>query len=148
MHMSVSRALSVFLALIASVFGALGAIWSVRQVSVYSSWPRVDAVVEGLKVGAIGSNPYGNIAVELRYSNGSSEKSVWAYRSFLPGRGERFARKYSIGTRHTIWVDPETDNRAEVELGWNLETLFPNLLLLTVCLCLLLAAKYFWRFQL
>jgi len=146
MKWSGPKVLSSFLALIGGVFGLLGAIGSARQLRTYFFWPRADAAVEEININPIGDNAYGNISVRLRHSNGSSEKSVWASKSFLSGRGEKFARKYAIGTQHTIWIDPATPEKAEVELGWNLETLLTPVFLYVVCGCLLLAARYFWRF--
>lgn len=145
--MSISKALSIFLALTASVFGVLGAVSSARQLRVCSSWPKAEATVEEIDAHPIGENAYGNVSVKLRYSNGSSERSVWAYRSFLPGRGAKFLGEYAVGTRHAIWIDPSTFETAEVDVGWNLETLFVPLIFWGVCLCLFLAATYFGDFN-
>jgi hypothetical protein len=145
--MTISRGLSIILALAASVFGVLGAVDSARQVRVYSSWPKVDAAVEEIEAHPVAENADGNVSVKLRYSNGLSERSVWAYRSFLPGRGAKFLREYAVGTRHTVWIDPSAVAIAEVDVGWNLETLLVPLILWCVCLCLFLAATYFWRLQ-
>jgi hypothetical protein len=145
-EMRIFRALSVVLALLAGVFGVLGLISSVRQVRMCSSWPKVDATVEEISVHPIADNAYGNISVEFSYSSGS-KKSAWANKSFLTGRGARFAREYAVGTRHIIWLEPVTFERAEMELGWNLETLLVPLILWGFCLCLLLGAMYFWRVQ-
>jgi hypothetical protein len=144
-EMRIPKMLSIVLAVTALAFAALGTVALARQVRAYMSWPKVNAVVEEINVHAIGDNAYGNISVRLSYSNSNSERSVWINRSFLPGRGARFAGEYAVGTHHIIWVDPATFEDAEVGLGWNLETLLVPVLLWSVCLCLLLAAKYFWR---
>lgn len=143
--MQPSRALGILLALVAIAFGVLGILSAVRQVRMYESWPRVKATVKEVIVHPIADNAYGNISVEFRYSN-SSEKSVWAYKSFLPGRGASFARQYAAGTQHIIWLDPASSDRAEIELGWNIETLLVPLIFCVACLCLLLSAGYFLRF--
>jgi hypothetical protein len=145
--MRVQKALSILLAVTAALFGAFGAIGSARQLHAYSSWPKVDASVEEIDIHPIANNPNGNISLKFRYLNGSSEGLAWAQKSFLPAQGASFAHEYAVGTRHTIWLDPTSLGTAEVELGWNLETFLVPLFFCAVCLCLSVAAIYFWRFE-
>lgn len=141
------KTLSVLLGLLGAVFGISGAISSARQLRAYYFWPRVTAVVGNITVHPVGANPYGGVNVELRYSSRSAQNSVWAYKSFLPGRGDKFVNSYAVGTTHLIWIDPAKPEEAELGLGLNVETLLVPLILWAVAACLLFAARYFWRMR-
>jgi hypothetical protein len=143
--MSSTRVLSVVLALTAAAFAALTAIASIRTVKVAASWPRVDAVVDEINVSSIGDNKFGAVRLRLRYVDGVTERSAWAYKSLLPSQGEDFVHRYSIGTRHRASINPSNPAQAELEVGWNTGTVFVPLFLGIICGCLVLAARYFWR---
>jgi hypothetical protein len=49
-----------------------------------------------------------------------------------------------VGTTHVIWVNPTNPKVAEVEVGWNPETLMVPLFGFVMCLGLLFAARYYW----
>ena len=143
--MVVSRGLSIAMALTACIVGAFGVESLAREVTVYRLWPRVEASVEQIDFKPMPSDPYGNINVKLRYWNGLANRSVWTYQYFLPGQGIKFARKYAVGTRHIVWLDPGSYGRAEVELGWNINRLIGPLILFVVCFSVFLPVRYFWR---
>src|SRR5712692_205243 len=86
--MILPRVLSVLLALAGIAFGIVGGGVSVKLLTPYSSWPKVDAIVDEINVHTIGDNKYGTVRMKLRYGSGSAERSAWADRSFLPGRRE------------------------------------------------------------
>lgn len=130
------------------MFGALGATATAREMKAYYTWPRVTAQVDDIKISPVGTNPYASITLKLDYPSESGVRSVWAYKYFLPGRGAKFAGTCAVGTKHLVWIDPATPQRAEIELGLNLETLLVPLVFWGVAACLLFTARYFWRSRL
>lgn len=140
-----SKALSIFLALLAFTFGGFGVAATARQLRAYYTWPRVIARVDNVEASPIGGNPYGSVTLQLDYPSASGVRVVSAYKYFLPGRGSKFLRICAVGTTHAIWIDPEAPYRAEIGLGLNLETLFVPLAVWTMAGCLLFSSVYFWR---
>ena len=137
--------LSLLLLIVGLAFGGLGTLFSVRAVRTYMSWPRVNAIVDKFDIKSVDDNSYGSLWVRLRYASSGGEQYVSCYRSLLSWRGERFKREYAVGTEHQIWLDPMHPDTAELDLGWNLETIFLPALFSSLFLCLLLAASYYWR---
>jgi hypothetical protein len=77
-------------------------------------------------------------SLKLCYESASGEKCANSllFRSW--GRA-KFEKYYAVGTRHEIWLDPRDRSTAEVDLGWNVNTLFARLLCLSVGVSLLFA---------
>jgi hypothetical protein len=144
--MTLTRGLSLVLALAAVVLAVLAAMTSVRVVAPHCSWHNVDAVVYEIDTHSVNDNRYGSVVVTLRYGNGRDERYATASRSLWRSRGERFARDYAVGTRHTVRIDPGDPKSAELE-DWNLERMLTLIFLCVFCICLLMAARYFWPFQ-
>jgi hypothetical protein len=116
-EMRIARVLSIVLAATALAFATVGTFAVTRQVKAYTSWPKVNAVVEEINVHGVGDNAYGNISVKLSLSNSHSERSVWDNKSFLPGRGARFAREYAVGTQHVTLARPRDTRRRGTGAG-------------------------------
>ena len=144
--MILTKGLSLILAFAGLAFCFLAAFASIRLVAPYSSWLKVDAVVDQLDARPDFDNKYGFVSVKLRYTSGTAERSAWASRTLSPSRAESFMRDYAVGTRHTVRIDPSSPDTVELE-GWNLEMKFVLLFLCIFCICLLMAARYYWRFQ-
>jgi len=143
----VPKTLSVFLIVIALIFGGLGVTFSVWEVRSYTTWPTVDAVVDSIDPQPVADNKYGAISVKLLYMNAGENRFTWASRSVPRWQGEKFVQEYAVGTHHRIWLNPTDPEHAEIGLGWNLPTMFAPLCLFGICFALLLAGRYYWRFR-
>src|SRR5580658_9671534 len=94
---------------------------SVRTALVYATWIKTDGAVQAIEPSLVGegSRQYGAVRVKFSYPLATMEGSAWAVR-FNPWDSQRFAREYSVGSRHTIWVNPS--NAEEAEVAWSRET--------------------------
>jgi Protein of unknown function (DUF3592) len=144
--MILTRGLSLILAFAGVAFCLLSASASVEFLTPYSSWFKVDAVVDQIDVHPHYDKGYGSVAVKLHYRSGLADRSSWATRTLPQSRAERFVREYAVGTRHTVRIDPSSPASVEVE-GWNLEVMIMLLFLWIFSTCLLIAARYYWRFR-
>lgn len=111
------------LALCGAVFGILGIVSGLSAARVALTWTSAEATVSGLWVERVADNPFGMVTIQLHYGDGSAARDAWVYRSILPSRGESFVRRYSVGSRHTIRLNPKDPTKAEVGVGWNLDLL-------------------------
>ena len=147
MKPAVPKAVSLFLAAIALIFGGLGVTFSIWAIREYTTWPTVDAVVDSINRNSVADNDYGAISLRLRYLFGAEWRYAWASHSEFRSRGKKFMQEYAVGTRHTIWIDPGDPARAAIGLGWNLSTVFVPMFLFSICCVLLLVSRYFWHFR-
>ncbi len=85
------------------------------------------------------------VTVDLCYSGIYGEATCARAIRSLPWGVSRFAHDYAVGTHHSIALDPDNREWAQVDVGWNLDTTFVPLFCWTICVCLVLAAWYFWR---
>jgi Protein of unknown function (DUF3592) len=144
--MIVTKVLSVVLAFAGVAFAVLAAFVSVQFTTSHCSWPRAEAVVYEIDARSVDDNKYGFVVVTLRYRSGLVDRYAEATRSLWRSRGEGFARDYAVGTRHTVRIDPSGFRAAELE-DWNLEKMLILLFLCIFSACLLIAARYYWRFR-
>ena len=144
--MIVTKVLSAVLAFAGVAFAVLGAVVSVRFITSHWSWPRAEAVVYEIDARSVADSKNGFIVVTLRYRSGLVERYARATRFLWRSRSESFMRDYAVGTRHTVRIDPSSFGAAELE-DWNLEMMLILLFLGIFCACLLIAARYYWRFR-
>ena len=144
----ISRTLGVALILTALALMTLAVSASSREVTIYRTWQTATGVVDEITTSQIDQNKYGSVRLKLHFLDGAKERAVWADQSFaFASRGERFARSYEKGTRHTVWLDPNDPTRGEVEIGWNLEAMLVPLFLLAGAVATFLGGRYFWRLR-
>ena len=117
----------------------------VNAVKILNSWPAVDAVVMNVKVDKIDRNEFGLATVSFRYAlNGLSRMAV-AYRSGFSPPKEEFMKRYAVGSKHRIRLNPSNIGNAELDVGLNLDFLFLPLTTSAIALVLLAAGVYFLR---
>ncbi len=144
MMLSPLKIMGVVLLLPATAFGVLGTLAWIWAAEAYLNWPKVDASVRSLSYEPGNAGKRGIIKVKLCYAGTSGENCAWALRS-LPWGGSKFAHDYAVGTQHAIRLDPRNPAAADVNVGWNLDTVFVPVEICTICCCLFIAAFYFWR---
>ena len=141
-----SRVIAWLLFLCSTAFGSISLITAIQAIREALTWKPTEAIVSELIVHPIARNKFGVIEVHFRYSTGSTEEFAVAETSGLPfGAGESLARRYRIGSRHRIRIDPGDSTSAEIDVGWNIQFLFVPITAGVISVLLLLGGRYYLR---
>lgn len=133
------------LALCGTAFGLLALFFILNAGQVMISWPDVQAYVRAVSVESIADNKFGLITIEFHYSTASGEKTAWARVTGLPYGGKSFLQEYAVGSPHKIRLNPSDVRQAELEIGWNVHSLYAPTFTGCLCLLLFLASRHFLR---
>jgi hypothetical protein len=106
----------------------------VNAVKILNDWPVVDADVMNVKVDRIDRNDFGLATVTFQYAISGLPRIAVAYRSGFSPPKEEFMKRYAVGAKHRIWLNPSNIGNAELDVGLNLDFLF--LLLTTSAIAL------------
>jgi len=141
-----SKVVAWLLFLCSAVFGLISLITVIRAINEAATWKSIDAVVADLAVHPVARNRFGVIEIRFRYSTGSTNVFASAQTTGLPfGEGESLTRRYRIGSRHRIRIDPDDSTKAEIDMGWNLQFLFVPVISAVACALLFVGGRYYLR---
>jgi hypothetical protein len=124
---------------------SIAVVTTVQAARIAGTWKARQAIVNDLSAEQLGKNKFAFITISFRYSAAQGDRVAWAHLSCLPSEGESLARRYVVGSRHRIRVDPNDPAKAEVDVGWNVQFLFLPLVTTSASILLFLAAYYFWK---
>ena len=115
-----------------------------HTIFIASTWPTIEGKVLSLSTDQSEPNTVGITSAEIQYVQGAQLRTVWVFSPAPKFQQRSFIERFQVGTRHKIWLNPEDPTKAEVQVGFNLDSLSLAAMSAVAAVILLVIAKRFW----